>query len=125
MPGDGDNEPMSADARSAARRIPQVARAPDIMRDWIGPVVAEAVGAFTLTFAAVCAIATTNNNIIANALASGLAIRVMTACATDISGAVYNPALCIGFVIARKITIPKAIAYALAELAGAARRRSW
>jgi len=59
----------------------------------------KAVGTFALVFVGAGSIvATGGQNLVAIALAHGLAIGLMVAAAGQISGGLYNPALTVGFI---------------------------
>jgi MIP family channel proteins len=89
--------------------------------------VAEAIGAFTLTFigvlvTSVAALVGAPPGVITittAALAQGLAIGVMVAALGHISGGHFNPAITFGFVVARRMTPLRGLYYWLAQLAGA------
>jgi aquaporin TIP len=53
------------------------------------------------------------------ALAHGLAIGLMVAAAGHISGGVYNPALTVGLVAARRMPVDRGVIYIVSQLAGA------
>jgi MIP family channel proteins len=86
--------------------------------------VAEAIGAFTLTFigagAATAANGVHDPTLIGVAVANGLAIGVMVCALGPISGGHFNPAITFGFLLARKIKPALAGVYWVAQLAGAA-----
>jgi MIP family channel proteins len=86
--------------------------------------VAEAIGAFTLTFidtgAAASAGGVHDPTLIGVAIANGLAIGVMVCALGHISGGHFNPAVTFGFLIARKIKPPLALAYWVGQFGGAA-----
>jgi MIP family channel proteins len=89
--------------------------------------VAEAIGAFTLTFIGVLVTSVAALigappgvvTITTAALAQGLAIGVMVAALGHISGGHFNPAITFGFVVARRMTPLRGLFYWLAQLAGA------
>lgn len=86
---------------------------------------AEFLGTFTLCFAgqgAVCAAALANAQgagLIGIAVAHGLALAVMISALGAVSGAHFNPAVTFGFVLTGRQSVPSAVAYVLAQLAGA------
>ena len=86
--------------------------------DWGRRAAAEFVGAFTLTFAGVSAIAL-GADLTGVALAHGLAIAVMVSAVGHISGGHFNPAVTLGFLVTRRIEASLAAAYWVAQLAGA------
>jgi aquaporin TIP len=89
-------------------------------RDWAKLLVVEFLGPFALVFAGVGAIvATQGQNLVAIAFAHGLAIGLFVAAAGHISGGVYNPALALGLLVTGKLDLTRAMAYIIAELAGA------
>lgn len=80
---------------------------------------AELVGTFTLIFIGGGAGIVAGNDLVAVALAHGLAIAIMVSALGHISGGHFNPAITFGFVVTRRIEPLVAIAYWLAQLAGA------
>jgi MIP family channel proteins len=89
-------------------------------RDWYRNALVEAVGTFALIFVgAGSIIATGGQNLVAIALAHGLAIGVMVASAGHISGGVYNPALVCGLVATRRMTPSRGGYYVVSQLVGA------
>ncbi len=88
-------------------------------REWAKLAIVEFLGPFALVFAgAGSIIMTQGQNIVAIALAHGLAIGLMVAAAGHISGGVYNPALTIGLWAARRIERSRALVYIVAQLLG-------
>ncbi|HEY3063169.1 MAG TPA: aquaporin [Chloroflexota bacterium] len=89
-------------------------------RDWHRNALVEVVGTFALIFVGAGSIvATGGQNLVAIALAHGLAIGIMVASAGHISGGVYNPALVCGLVAARRMTVSRGVYYIAAQLVGA------
>lgn len=80
---------------------------------------AEFVGTFTLIFIGGGAGIMSGQDIVAVALANGLAIGVMVTNLGHISGGHFNPAITLGFVATRRITMPLAFVYWLSQFAGA------
>jgi aquaporin TIP len=80
---------------------------------------AEFVGTFTLIFAGVGSIAVTQGDLVAVALAHGLAIGVMASAVGHISGGHFNPAVTLGLLVTRRIAPALALVYWVAQLAGA------
>ena len=81
--------------------------------------VAEFVGAFTLIFIGGGAGIVSGGDIVAVALANGLAIGIMVSNLGHISGGHFNPAITLGFLATRRITGLLAAVYIVAQLAGA------
>jgi aquaporin TIP len=83
--------------------------------------VAEFVGTFTLIFigAGAAAIYGTND-IVAIAIATGLAIAVMVSAVGHISGGHLNPAVTLGFLVTRRIHPLGAVLYWIVQFGGAA-----
>ena len=81
--------------------------------------VAEFVGAFTLIFIGGGAGIVSGNDIVAVALANGLAIGIMVTNLGHISGGHFNPAITLGVFATRRITLRLAVAYWVSQLAGA------
>src|ERR1700745_1506001 len=81
--------------------------------------VAEFVGAFTLIFIGGGAGIVTGQDIVAVALANGLAIGIMVTNLGHISGGHFNPAITAGFLATRRIEARIAGIYWVFQLAGA------
>jgi aquaporin TIP len=81
--------------------------------------IAEFIGAFTLIFIGGGAGIVSGNDIVAVALANGLAIGIMVTNLGHISGAHFNPAITLGFLATRRITLRLAVVYWISQLAGA------
>jgi aquaporin TIP len=81
--------------------------------------VAEFVGTFTLIFIGGGAGIVSGQDIVAVALANGLAIGIMVSNLGHISGGLFNPAITLGFLATRRITLRLAVAYWAAQLVGA------
>ena len=81
--------------------------------------VAEFIGAFTLIFIGGGAGIVSGNDIVAVALANGLAIGIMVSNLAHISGAHFNPAITLSFLATRRITVRLAIVYWVSQFAGA------
>jgi aquaporin TIP len=89
-------------------------------RELMRSLIIEFIGPFALTFMGAGAIiATQGNDLVAIALAYGLAIGVLVMAAGHISGGHYNPAITIGMLVTRRISGSRALAYIIAQLAGA------
>ena len=84
---------------------------------------AEFLGTFTLCFIGQGAIvmqhATGANSLLVIAVAHGLALATMISALGAWSGAHFNPAVTLGFVITRRMSLTSAITYWLSQLAGA------
>jgi aquaporin Z len=81
--------------------------------------IAELVGTFTLIFIGGGAGIAAGSDIVAVALANGLAIGIMVSNLGHISGGHFNPAITLGFVATRRIALPLAVAYWIAQFLGA------
>ncbi|HLY85923.1 MAG TPA: MIP/aquaporin family protein [Gaiellaceae bacterium] len=81
--------------------------------------VAEYVGTFTLIFIGGGAGIVSGQDIVAVALANGLAIGIMVSNLGHISGAHFNPSITLGFLATKRITIQLAVAYWASQLLGA------
>ena len=81
--------------------------------------VAEFVGTFTLIFIGGGAGIVSHSDIVAVALANGLAIGIMVTNLGHISGGHFNPAITLGFVSTRRITLRLAVGYWFFQLLGA------
>ena len=92
-------------------------------RDLWKAAVAEFVGPFALVVAGVGAIISTQNlgdggNLVAVALAHGLAIGLMVAALGHVSGGHFNPAVTISMLAAGEISVTRAASYIVAQLLG-------
>src|SRR5690242_3329136 len=81
--------------------------------------IAEFVGAFTLIFIGGGAGIVSGQDIVAVALANGLAIGIMVSNLGHISGGHFNPAITLAFRVTNRITTPLAVAYWIAQFLGA------
>src|SRR6478609_4381553 len=90
---------------------------PDMMKRLI----CEFLGTFALCFFGIGAIIATQgtNNTLVVALAHGLAIGLMITAVGHISGGHFNPALTVGLLLGRKITLPESVAYIISQIIGA------
>lgn len=84
---------------------------------WVRNAVAEAIGVFALVFVGVLAIAN-GADLTGIALAHGLAIAVMVAALGHVSGGHFNPAITLAMMLGRKIDLPMAVVYWVAQLIG-------
>lgn len=82
--------------------------------------IAEFVGTFTLIFLGVGAGIVSSGDIVAIALAHGLAIALMVTAVGHISGGHFNPAVTLAMLVTGRIEVPEAIRYWFAQIAGAA-----
>lgn len=83
--------------------------------------VAEAVGTFALIFIGAGSIIVTGGaNLVAIALAHGLAFALLMLALGHISGGFFNPALTIGLWVTRRLNTMDAAGYIVAQLVGAA-----
>jgi aquaporin TIP len=86
---------------------------------------AEALGTFYLCFAGIAAILCTappinsGGGLVAIALAHGLALSIAVSNFGGISGAHVNPAVTVGMLVTRRIRLPLALLYIVAQLLGA------
>jgi MIP family channel proteins len=81
--------------------------------------VAEFIGTFTLIFLGGGAGIISGQDIVAVALANGLAIGIMVSNLGHISGGHFNPAITLGFLSTRRIAPVTAVVYWVAQFAGA------
>jgi aquaporin TIP len=81
--------------------------------------VAAFVGTFTLIFIGGGAGIVSGNDIVAVALANGLAIGIMVSNLGHISGGHFNPSITLGFLATRRITVRLAVTYWISQLSGA------
>jgi aquaporin Z len=92
-----------------------------LMSENLAPkLVVEALGAFALCFFSIGAVVLTQGqDIVAIGIATGLAIGIMVAAAGHISGGHYNPAVTAGMLVTKRIGVPDAVAYIIAQMVGA------
>lgn len=89
-------------------------------RKEIAALLMEFIGTFALIFMGAGAIIQTQNgNLVAIALAHGLAIGLLVAAGGHISGGVYNPAIAIGLMAAGKLPYVRGATFIVAQLLGA------
>ncbi|MPZ99847.1 MAG: aquaporin [Dehalococcoidia bacterium] len=91
------------------------------MNDTLDPrkLVAEVIGTFTLIFAGAGAIVVTGGtDLVAIALAHGLAIAIMVSVFGHVSGGLFNPALTVGLWVTQRLDAVNTIAYILAQCVG-------
>jgi aquaporin TIP len=88
--------------------------------DMIKRLICEFLGTFALCFFGIGAIIMTQgSNLLVIALAHGLAIGLMITAVGHISGGHFNPALTIGLLLGRKISLPESVAYVISQIIGA------
>src|SRR5438046_8100632 len=87
----------------------------DVMRRGV----AEFIGAFTLIFIGGGAGIVSGSDIVAVALANGLAIGIMVSNLGHISGGHFNPAITLSFLATRRMTMRLAVVYWIAQFGGA------
>lgn len=88
------------------------------------PLLAEVIGTFTLIFAGAGAIIVNEAThggvgLLGIAFAHGLAIAVMVSALGVISGGHFNPAVTFSFLVSGRMPAARALAYVIAQLAGA------
>ena len=81
--------------------------------------IAEFVGTFVLVLVACGVAVVTGANVIATALAFGLAIVAMAYSIGNVSGCHVNPAVSLGFLLTRQMTLKDFIFYVIAQVLGA------
>jgi aquaporin TIP len=98
----------------------------EALANWVRPLIAEFLGPFALVFVGAGSILTTAafglegpGQIVAVALAHGLAFGLMLAAAGHLSGGFYNPAIAIGLWIAGRAEAAKTAARVVVQLGGA------
>jgi MIP family channel proteins len=107
-------------ARPEALRLPAMTRPPDLLRR----TAAEALGAFALVFAGCGAIVTDAHThgalgAVGVSLVFGLVILAGIAALGHVSGAHFNPAVTLSFLLTRHLPGRDALAYVMGQLAGA------
>jgi aquaporin TIP len=95
-------------------------RSRPFLEKWGAPLIAEAIGTFGLVFFGVGSIImTANGDLVAIALANGLAIAVLVLATGHISGGLFNPALTIGLWVTKRMQRDVMLAYIGVQIAGA------
>jgi aquaporin Z len=85
--------------------------------DYLRRTFAEFVGVFALVFIGVGSLI--YGDVTGAALGQGLVIAVMLSAVGHISGGHFNPAITLGFVVTRRISLPLAISYWIGQFAAA------
>jgi aquaporin Z len=109
---------------------PQPPKPPSPVGEMFSPkLIAEAFGTFCLVFFAVGVAtlsfgfkltgASTSAGVVTTALAFGLVLLVLAYAIGPISGCHINPAVTLGFVVSRRMTVREAVGYWIAEAVGA------
>ena len=88
------------------------------MNDLLKKAIAECLGTFVLVFFACGVAALTNGSLVATALAFGLVIVAMAYSVGRISGCHINPAVSLGVLLAKKMTLKEFAVYVCAQLVG-------
>ena len=81
--------------------------------------VAEIVGTFALIFIGAGSVIASGQDVVAVALAQGLAFALLLSALGHVSGAMFNPALTLGLWVTRRMDSVNTLAYIIAQLAGA------
>ncbi len=89
------------------------------MNNLMKKAIAECLGTFVLVMIACGTAVVTNVNVVATALAFGLAVVAMAYAIGDISGCHINPAVSIAMLINKKISVKEFLVYVLSQLIGA------
>ncbi len=95
------------------------------MNEKYTPALAELIGTFAFFFIGAGAIVTDTYThgavgLLGIALAHGVMLSVMVSAFGAISGAHFNPAVTVGFLVAKKINVSTAVTYIVAQLLGGA-----
>ncbi|MCR5505418.1 MAG: aquaporin [Bacilli bacterium] len=88
------------------------------MNNLLKKAVAEVIGTFVLVFFACGVAALTGGNLVPTALAFGLVIVAMAYSIGRISGCHINPAVSLGCLLTKRMTVKEFIVYVLAQLVG-------
>ncbi|HLF16055.1 MAG TPA: aquaporin, partial [Candidatus Thermoplasmatota archaeon] len=87
--------------------------------DLTGKMAAEFVGTLALIYVGVLVLTSgSESGLVGAALAHGLTIAVMASATMAVSGGHLNPAVTLGALVGRRISIQDALAYVVAQLAG-------
>ncbi len=81
--------------------------------------IAEFVGTFVLVLIGCGVAVATNANVVATSLAFGLAIVAMAYSIGNVSGCHVNPAVSLGFLLAKKMDVKDFVGYVIAQVLGA------
>ena len=88
------------------------------MKDLLKKAVAECLGPFVLVFAACGVAALTGGSLVATALAFGLVIVAMAYSVGRISGCHINPAVSLGCLLTKRMTLKEFLVYIAAQIVG-------
>ncbi len=88
------------------------------MKDLFKKLLAEAIGTFVLVFAACGVAALTGGNLVPTALAFGLVIVAMAYSVGRVSGCHINPAVSLGCLLTKRMTLGEFLAYCCAQVVG-------
>jgi aquaporin Z len=89
------------------------------MKDLLKKGIAECLGTFTLVFIACGVAALTGGTLVGTSLAFGLTIVAMAYSIGRISGCHINPAVSLGVLLAKKMTVKEFLVYVCAQIIGA------
>jgi aquaporin Z len=81
--------------------------------------IAEIVGTFAFIFIGAGSVIASGQDVVAVALAHGLAIAVLFSALGHVSGGLFNPALTLGLWVTRRMDTVNTLAYIIAQLVGA------
>ena len=88
------------------------------MNDLTKKAIAEAIGTFTLVFVACGVAALTGGDIVATSLAFGLTIVAMAYSVGRISGCHINPAVSLGCLLTKRMTVKEFVVYVISQVVG-------
>lgn len=88
------------------------------MNDLLKKGIAEAIGTFTLVFVACGVAAITGGSLVATALAFGLTIVAMAFSIGRISGCHINPAVSLGCLLTKRMTLKEFVVYVISQIIG-------
>ena len=89
------------------------------MKDLLKRAFAECLGTFVLVFVACGVAAATGGELVATSLAFGLVIVAMAHCIDKISGCHINPAVSLGCLLTKRMSVKEFLVYCLAQVLGA------
>lgn len=110
--------PPQREVREAAAALPGWRMSESLSVD-PRKLVAEVVGTFALVFIGAGAVIATGQDVVAVALAYGLAMALLVSALGHVSGGYFNPALTLGLWVTRRMETADTVAYIIAQLVGA------
>jgi len=121
---EGSSSRQPGIATQQEQEVPDNQERSEVIEQYVIPALAELVGTFVFVFIGAGSIVTNASTqgaigLLGIALAHGLALSVLISALGATSGAHFNPAVTIGFIVTKRMVPSVGIAYIVAQLAGA------